>query len=282
MIRFIPRLDIKGPNLVKGIHLEGLRVLGPPELFAGFYAEQGADEILLQDIVASLYNRNSIHEIITKIAKEVFIPITVGGGIRSLDDIRSILRAGADKVSINTAAIKNPNLVSQAAKYFGSSTIVVAIECIRHSNGQYYCYYDNGREYSAKNVLEWAKTVEELGAGEIILTSVDKEGTGGGFDLELVNSVLDIVNIPVIIHGGAGSVDHLVELFSKTEADSVSIASVLHYKAVQFIAEKLYKVEAEGNYTFLDKGSFHSKNIDPVELKELKLYLHQKKFSVRI
>lgn len=282
MIRLIPRLDIKGPNLVKGIHLEGLRALGAPELFARFYANEGADEIFLQDIVASLYNRNSIHDIITKIAQEVFIPITVGGGIRSLDDIRALLRAGADKVSINTAAIKKPNLISEATRYFGSSTIVIAIECIKHSDGEYYCYYDNGREFSSKNALDWAKQVEQLGAGEIILTSVDKEGTGSGFDYELINKIISNVNIPVIVHGGAGSKSHLFNLFSETPADSVAVASILHYRALQLLSDDNYKVEAEGNYTFLDRGMNFSKSIHPIGLSELKVELKKRNFLVRL
>src|SRR5688500_18295799 len=146
--RIISRLDIKGPNLVKGIHLEGLRVLGKPEVAAKFYYENGADELIFQDTVASLYERNSLHEIISRTAKEIFIPLTVGGGIRTIDDIRSVLRAGADKVAINTAAIKNPAFITEASRMFGSSTIVVAIEAIRQSNGSYLAYVDNGREFT--------------------------------------------------------------------------------------------------------------------------------------
>jgi len=185
-IRIIPRLDIKGPNLVKGIHLEGLRVLGRPEEFAKYYYEQGADELMYQDVVASLYGRNSLQEIINRTAKAIFIPLTVGGGIRTIEDIRNVLRAGADKVAINTAAIKNPEFIKQAAINYGSSTIVIAIEAIKHKNGDYFAYTDNGREYTGKEVVEWAKRVEELGAGEIVLTSVDREGTGEGFDLDLL------------------------------------------------------------------------------------------------
>ena len=177
-IRVIPRLDIKGPNLVKGIHLEGLRVLGKPEQFARYYYETGADELIYMDIVASLYNRNSLHDIISKTAREIFIPLTVGGGLRTVEDIRNVLKAGADKVSLNTAAIKNPQIIAEASRKFGSSTILISIEAIKQPDGRYLAYTDNGREYTGMEVLDWAKRVETLGAGEIMLTSVDREGTG--------------------------------------------------------------------------------------------------------
>ncbi len=163
--RIIARLDIKGPNLVKGIHLEGLRVLGKPEEYARAYYQAGADELIFQDVVASLYERNSLHDIISRTAREIFIPLTVGGGLRSIDDIRSVLRAGADKVSINTAAIRNPQLIREASLVFGSSTIVVAIEAIKQADGRYLAFIDNGREHTGVEVLGWAKKVEELGAG---------------------------------------------------------------------------------------------------------------------
>ena len=203
-VRIIPRLDIKGPNLVKGIHLEGLRVLGKPSDFANFYYEQGADELMFMDVVASLYERNSLHEIISDTAKNIFIPITVGGGLRSLSDIKEVLRAGADKVCLNTAAIKNPLLIKDASRMFGSSTIVVAIEAIRELDGNYFAYTDNGREYTGIDVFEWAQKVCDLGAGEIVITSVDREGTGQGYDLELISKIAKLVSVPIIAHGGAG------------------------------------------------------------------------------
>ena len=166
-IRIIPRLDIKGPNLVKGIHLEGLRVLGKPENFAQLYYEQGADELIYQDTVASLYQRNNLTEIITRTAKNIFIPLTVGGGLRDVKDINKVLRAGADKVAINTAAINNPNFINKASKAFGSSTIVVAVEAIKQKDNSYLAYTDNGREYTNVEVLSWVKEAEERGAGEI-------------------------------------------------------------------------------------------------------------------
>jgi imidazole glycerol-phosphate synthase subunit HisF len=195
-IRVIPRLDIKGPNLVKGIHLEGLRVLGKPEDFAQYYYENGADELFYQDVVASLYERNSLGNIITATAKKNFIPLTVGGGIRTIEDIKNVLRVGADKVCINTAAIKNPQFIKEASRKFGSSTIVVAIEAIKQPDGKYFAFIDNGREHTGVNVLDWATQVQELGAGEIVITSVDNEGTGNGFDIELTKSIATLVDIP--------------------------------------------------------------------------------------
>ncbi len=168
--RIIARLDVKGPNLVKGIHLEGLRVMGNPAEFARHYYLQGADELFYMDVVASLYERNSLSGLITQTAREAFVPLTVGGGIRTVEDVKNALRAGADKVCINTGAIKDPQLIRRAVDKFGSSTIVVALECIKQSDGRYFAFIDNGREETGLEVLEWATRVAELGAGELVLT----------------------------------------------------------------------------------------------------------------
>lgn len=276
--RIIPRLDIKGPHLVKGIHLEGLRVLGDPSEFAKFYYENGADELIYQDVVASLYERNSLHDIISKTAKQVFIPITVGGGLRSIDDIKKVLRAGADKVSLNTAAIKNPQLIKDASLKFGSSTIVVAIEAIKQNNGNYLAYIDNGREETGLEVKSWAQQVEELGAGEINITSVDREGTGLGFDCDLIKLVSDAVSIPVIAHGGAGKLEHTTEAITKGNAHAVSLASVLHYDFIQ--SSNFRKKGEEGNTEFLDSGRSFSK-ISPCSLKQVKEYFNSMGIKVR-
>jgi cyclase len=278
-IRIIPRLDIKGPNLVKGIHLEGLRVLGKPERFAKYYYENGADELFFQDTVASLYERNSLHDIISKTAKEIFVPMTVGGGLRSIDDIKSVLRAGADKVAINTAAIKNPDFIKEAALQFGSSTIVVAIEAIKEPNGKYLVYTDNGREHTGVDVIQWAKQVEELGAGEIVITSVDKEGTGEGFELELTKLVSKAVHIPVIAHGGCGGPSDAAEVISVANVDAIALSSVLHYEYITHrIEEDSFK--EEGNITFLKSGVGYGK-IKPCTLLDLKLYLQEKSIPIR-
>ena len=278
-IRVIARLDIKGPNLVKGIHLEGLRVLGKPERFANYYYENGADELIYMDVVASLYNRNSLKEIITKTAKEIFIPLTVGGGIRTTEDINDVLRAGADKVSLNTAAINNPDVIKKASKKFGSSTIVVSIEAIKQPNGKYLAYTDNGREYSGVEVMSWAKKVEELGAGEIVLTSVDHEGTGFGFDIDLVKLVSNTVSIPVIAHGGAGKIEDIKDVILNGNADAVAIASMFHYNYIK--NSTIHgDYEEEGNIEFLKSGKLFSK-IDVVSINEIKEYLYSKGIQCR-
>jgi len=229
-IRVIPRLDIKGPNVVKGIHLEGLRVVGNPAEFAKRYYEQGADEILYIDIVASLYERNSLVELIKETnSKGVFVPLTVGGGIRSLNDIKEILRAGADKVAINTAAIKNPSLIAQAAKRFGSQCIVGAIDAKYRGDAGWEAYFDNGRERTGLDAIEWAKKMAELGVGEMMVTSIDREGTGAGFELGLVKRMVEVVDVPVIAGGGAGDPGHITECFRETGCQAVSVASILHY-----------------------------------------------------
>jgi len=227
--RLIPRLDIKGPNLVKGVCLEGLRVLGKPEDFAKLYYEQGADELIYQDIVASLYGRNSLYDIINRTSKEIFIPLTVGGGIRTVEDISKVLRAGADKVAINTAALLNPGLIDEASRKFGSSTIVAAIETIRQADGRYLAFTDNGRNKTQVDAVSWAVEAQRRGAGEILLTSVDKEGTGLGFDIDFISRVADKVKIPVVAHGGAGSSEHVLQVFKQTQASGAAISSILHY-----------------------------------------------------
>ncbi len=230
-VRIIPRLDIKGSNLVKGIHLEGLRVLGNPSTFAQHYYDNGADELLLMDVVASLYGINGLSELISEISKNIFIPITVGGGIRNILDIKNALRSGADKVSINTAAIKNTKFISEAVSEFGSSTISIAIEAIKKENGEYFAFTDNGRENSGFKAIEWAKEVENLGVGEIILTSVDNEGTGLGFDLKLLE-LFKSIDIPLVYHGGIGNIESGLNACKNFNIQGISIASGLHYKLI--------------------------------------------------
>ena len=278
-VRIIPRLDIKGPNLVKGIHLEGLRVLGKPADFAKHYYENGADELMFMDVVASLYERNSLHDIISETAKKKFIPITVGGGLRTISDIKEVLRVGADKVCLNTAVIKNPELIKTASRKFGSSTIVVSIEAIKEENGKYLAYTDNGREYTGIDVFEWAQKVNELGAGEIVITSVDKEGSGQGFDIDLVSKISSLVSIPVIAHGGAGTKQHVVDLMKENTADAVMLSSLFHY---QFIKENESKASSkEGNVEFLkQKRNFHT--FEPWSILDLKTSLIENKIECRI
>lgn len=226
--RIIGRLDIKGPNLIKGIRLEGLRVIGDPSKFAQRYYESGIDELIYMDIVASLYNRNSLTDIVEYTANNIFIPMTVGGGIRTVEDATKILRAGADKVAINTAAIARSELVSDLADRFGSQCVVVSIEA-KHNGSFWEAYTDNGREKTGLEVIEWAKQVETLGAGEILLTSVDNEGLRKGFANELIAEVSSELKIPIIASGGFGKVEHLKECFDEGKADAIAIADGFHY-----------------------------------------------------
>ncbi len=269
--RIIPRLDIKGPNLVKGIHLEGLRVLGKPEKFARYYYETGADELLYMDVVASLYGRNSLLDIISKTSKEIFIPLTVGGGLRSLVDMQAVLHAGADKVAINTAATQNPEIIREASKRFGSSTIVVSIEAIKQPDGTYHAFIDNGRQETGLDVFDWVQKVVELGAGEILLTSVNQEGTGKGYDLDLIKKVSEMIPIPVIACGGAKNKSDVAKVIMEGCADAVSAASIFHY---HYIRENrsTSDFETEGNVEFLKSGKGFSQ-FDTVTVRDVKKHL---------
>ncbi len=232
-IRLIPRLDIKGPNLIKGIHLEGLRVVGDPQEHAHRYYEQGADELIYMDIVASLYGRNSLRDIVSRTARDVFIPLTVGGGIRSVDDVRELLRAGADKVAVNTAAVKRPDLISEIARTFGSQCMVISVEAKQIGTQRWEVFTDNGRERTGLDVVAWIERAVSLGAGEVMLTSVDREGTRKGFDIDLVRAVTDACTVPVIASGGMASIDHFVDVCQQGHADAVAIADVLHYRRLE-------------------------------------------------
>ncbi len=228
-IRLVPRLDIKGPNLIKGVQLEGLRVIGDPSVFARKYYEEGADELLYVDVVASLYGRNSLHEIIERATRDVFVPLTVAGGIRSVEDARRILRAGADKIGINTAATSRPELIAEVARKFGSQCMVLSIEAKRIAPGRWEAYTDNGRERTGLDVVAWARRGVELGAGEILLTSVDQEGTRQGFDIALLAAVSKAVPVPVIASGGMGAAGDVVSAVREGFADAVAMADILHY-----------------------------------------------------
>lgn len=280
-VRVIARLDIKGPNLVKGVHLEGLRVLGRPEDFARFHYENGADELFYQDVVASLYERNSLKDIVSSTARRSFIPLTVGGGIRTIEDIREVLRAGADKVCINTAAIRTPAFIKEAVQRFGSSTIVVAIEAIRQPDGSYKAFVDNGREATGLDAVSWARQAADLGAGEILVTSVDREGTGLGYDVDLVRSVAVSVGVSVIAHGGPGRLEHAADGVLEGSADAVAFASLIHY---DYIANRQPRVGdgSEGNTAFLKSGRKTFGRILPQSIMEIKRYMSSKGIPCRI
>ena len=229
-IRLIARLDIKGPNLIKGIHLEGLRVMGSPNEHAMRYYQQGADELIYMDCVASLYGRNNLDDIVQSAAQDVFVPMTVGGGIRSVEDANHLLRCGADKVAVNTAAVGNPKLISDIARRFGSQCMVLSVEAKQIGPDRWEAYTDNGRERTGLAVIAWIKRGVALGAGEILLTSVDREGTRKGFDIPLVRAVTREVTVPVIASGGMGRAEDLIDAVKQGEADAVAMADILHYQ----------------------------------------------------
>lgn len=238
--RIIPCLDINNNRVVKGINFVNLRDAGDPVEVGKAYGEAGADELVFLDITASSDNRKTVVDMVRSVAENVFIPFTVGGGIRTVDDFKEILRAGADKVSVNSSAIMNPNLVAEAAEKFGSQCVVVAIDAKRRPDGGWNIYKNGGRVDMGIDAIEWAKKVCELGAGEILLTSMDCDGTKAGYDIELTKAVSDSVSIPVIASGGAGTMEHFYDAFTKGGADAVLAASLFHYKEMEICDLKKY------------------------------------------
>ena len=278
--RIISRIDIKGADLVKGVNLEGLRVLGNPEKFSNKYYKDGIDEIFVQDVVASLYGRNNLHQIISKISENIFIPITVGGGIRSIDDINKILRSGADRVSINSAGILNPDFINDAVLKFGASTISISIEVIKN-NGNFYIYYDSGREESGILLTDWINKIQNIGVGEISITSVVNEGTGLGFDYEILELIKNQIEVPLIIHGGFGNKLQVLDLFKNYDVvDGVCIGSMLHYN---YLDNKDTKVEnLEGNFEFLKNKKNLLNRFEKVDIPNLKQFLIDGGINTRI
>lgn len=290
--RIIPKLDIKGPNLVKGICFEGNRVLGTANYFSDLYSEEGADEIFFQDTVASLYQRNNLLNILKYSATKVKIPITVAGGIRSLEDINNVLRAGADKVAINTAAIKDLTFVKDACKKFGSQCIVASLE-VKKMSDFYEPWYDYGRENSGKILEEWCEKLLESGIGEIFLSSVDRDGTGEDFDHLLIEKVMKISNVPIVVCSGAGSKLNVLNLFKKYDCDGVGIGSLFHYNYLKKVETKFMSYDSDdlrmgkqidsGNIDFIKNGYGGLKEIqvEPCSIIELKDYLKKNGVQIR-
>ena len=280
MKRIISRLDIKGPNLVKGINLEGLRVLGDPDYFAQKYYENLSDEIIYQDCVASLYERKYLLDIIQKTSSHVYIPISVGGGRKSIKDIEKVLSAGADKVFINSAAIKKPRFLQEASKEFGSANICLSIETAKNEDGQFYCLSNYGRETNNKKLINWIYEAQQLGVGEIILTSISHEGMGKGFDKEALDIIYDKISVPFIMHGGAGDEMDILDILKFKKVSGVALSSLLHYS---LITEKTFKFsyKKEGNTQFLesirDQNNFKKTNI-----LKIKKFLKKKGIEVRL
>ncbi len=238
--RIIPCLDVNKGRVVKGVNFVNLRDAGDPVEIAAYYNKSGADELVFLDITASSEGRNIMTQVVERTARQVFIPLTVGGGIRCLEDIRDILMSGADKVSLNSAAVRNPRLITQAARKFGSQCIVVAVDARSRQSGGWDVYINGGRINTGKDVLDWVSEAEALGAGEILLTSMDRDGTKDGYDLELTRSVAGQVNIPVIASGGAGKKEDFFMALTRGEADAVLAASLFHYKQLTVSELKEY------------------------------------------
>ena len=228
--RIIPCLDVDMGRVVKGINFVDIKDVGDPVECAKLYDKQGADEIVFLDITATHEGRGTMADVVRKTAKAVFVPLTVGGGIRTIDDFRDILRAGADKVSVNSAAVRDSSIVARAADRYGNQCVVVAIDARRRDDGGFTVVINGGRIDTGLDAIEWAKKVNSLGAGEILLTSMDADGTKNGFDIELTDAICKAVNIPVIASGGCGTLNHFSEVFEKTGADAALAASLFHYK----------------------------------------------------
>lgn len=239
-IRIIPKLEVKGESLIKGVHLEGLRIVGNPQQVAVKYYEDGADELIYMDLVASLYQRQQFLHIIEKTAQKIFIPLTVGGGIRTIGDVRTVLRYGADKVAINTQAIKTPVIISKIANDFGSQCLVISLEVQKKPDGTYECYMDSGRTPAGIDPFSWAQKVVKLGAGELLVTSIDQDGTENGFDIELIKNIATKVQIPVIACGGAGKKEDFKDVINNGYADAVAAATLFHFKKSKISQIKEY------------------------------------------
>ena len=231
--RVIARLDIKGSNLIKGISFEGLRVLGSPIKFAEKYYNEGIDELIYIDTVATLYGRNNLLDLVKKVGEKVFIPITVGGGIRSVEDARNFLNAGADKVGVNTAAVNNPEILKEISSRFGNQCLVLIIDAKKVGDNKWEVFTENGRERTGKDVVKWAQEANKLGIGEILLTSIDKDGTLKGPEIDLVTEVKKVVNIPLVASGGIGEISHIKNLFDKTHNYNLAIGTALHKKILE-------------------------------------------------
>ena len=278
VIRIIPKLDIKNGLLIKGINLEGLRILGDPFLFAKHYYDCGADEIIYLDNVATLYGTNNLSNFISKTSKNSFIPLTVGGGIKSIYDIKEMFKSGADKVCLNSQFIKNPKFIKKCIKIFGSSNTVAIVEAVKIKD-KYFISHSNGRDLVKINPIKWSKFLENEGVGELIITCVNNEGLMEGFDIQLIKDISSSLQIPVLAHGGAGNFKHIYDVIKKTNISGVVLSSILHYQTASFLKKK-FKRKIIGNTFFLDnlKQSNSFNNI----IKNLKYYLSKKRVNVRL
>ncbi len=288
--RVIARLDIKGPNVIKGLQFEGHRVLGTADALATAYYRAGIDEIIYQDTVASLYQRSNIAELIKRAATGIFVPIAVGGGLRSIEDMRNVLRAGADKVILNTGAVKSPSLIDAGAREFGSQCIVCSIETAR-INGEYKVWVDYGREVSSLDPVSWAQEVVNRGAGEIIINSLMHDGMGEGFDLDIISQIAEKVSVPVVASGGAGKREHCLDVLRSTSANAVVVGSMFHYHYLQNSTQALPQQPShllggeidQGNFDFIKDGYGGDRAImvQPTSVQEVKTFLSENGIVVR-
>ncbi|MCO5141919.1 MAG: imidazole glycerol phosphate synthase cyclase subunit [Oligoflexia bacterium] len=293
LIRVVPRLDIKGSNIVKGIQFDGYRVVGLAEEVAELYYNEGADELIYQDTVASLYRRSIDLDVVKKTAKRAFIPLTVAGGLRTLEDIKSVLRSGADKVAINTAAVDQPQLIREASRVFGSQCIVASLEVFRRYDGRCEIWTDYGRQRTGIEAISWAKKMVELGAGEIMLSSINQEGTGRGYDWELTRDISTNVPVPVIACGGAGSVDDFFVVASQGGASAISASSIFHYHYAKSLDKEHLKSRYclrsgqqidTGNVDFMMEGygGIREFQVMPASIKKVKSALLEAGMRVRV
>ena len=276
--RIISRLDIKNNFLVKGINLEGLRVLGSPEVFANIYYNENIDELILQDVVASLYKRNQLNELTKKISQNIFIPITVGGGIRSIDDISKALDSGADRVSINSAAVENPKFIEEAVKKFGSSTISLSVETLK-VNSTYKIFTESGRKETNIDLFKWLKRAEEYDFGELIITSIKSEGRSSGLDIDLYKKLSEFTSIPVLAHGGTGSEQDVLKLFKETIVNGVVICSAFHFNYVGKI-KKDKELMNKGSTSFINNLIDYKKY--KTDIVKLKFFLIENGIEIRL
>lgn len=277
-IRTAARLDIKGDRLVKGINLEGLRNLGNAEIYSQYYHKQGIDELIVIDNVASLYGRDNLFKFVKCISNNIFIPITVGGGLRSLEDINEAFLSGADKIFLNTAAIKNPDIINQSVEIFGSSSIVASIEA-KECDNKWFVYYNNGRTNSEKNVTDWVLEVQERGVGEIFLTDIDQEGTGKGFSKKLIQTVSSLCKVPLSISGGIGCKQHCLDV--APYVNCISLASILHYGVPQEIKNNALSVQNNNGFAPV-QYRYQNKNLEFFTIHEIKRFLHENDYDMRL
>ena len=275
--RIISRLDIKNNSLVKGINLEGLRVLGSPEIFANKYYDENIDELIFQDVVASLYKRNQLSELTKKISENIFIPITVGGGIRKIEDINVALNSGADRVSINTAEVENPKFVEEAVSKFGSSTISISIETLK-IDGKYKIFTESGRKETNIDLMSWIKVLNDLNVGELIVTSIKHEGRSKGLDHELYEKLTQNSKIPVLAHGGVKNQSDVLNLFNNTNIHGIVISSAFHFNYLSEIKNKENSI-SQGNTVFL--SNFKNYENYKSNINDLKLFLKSNGIDIR-